>query len=71
VIPELNEAQRRRAIDGALHEAAKLGVTSVQDMREDYGDLGVYAQLLREGKLTVRLYAAPPIAAVEDQAKLG
>jgi predicted amidohydrolase YtcJ len=71
VIPAPTAAQRRRAIEGALHEAAKLGVTSVQDMREDYGDLGVYAQLLREGKLTVRLYAAPPIAAVEDQARLG
>ena len=71
VIPEPTAAQRRRAIEGALHEAAKLGVTSVQDMREDYGDLSVYAQLLREGKLTVRLYAAPPIATVEDQARLG
>jgi predicted amidohydrolase YtcJ len=71
MIPELNEAQRRRAIEGALHEAAKLGVTSVQDMREDYADLSVYAQLLREGKLTVRLYGVPPIAAVEDQARLG
>jgi predicted amidohydrolase YtcJ len=71
VIPELTAAQRRRNIEGALHAAASLGVTSVQDMREDYGDLAVYAQLLREGKLTVRLYGAPPIAAVEDQAKLG
>jgi predicted amidohydrolase YtcJ len=71
VIPEPTAVQRRRAIEGALHEAAKLGVTSVQDMREDYADLSVYAQLLREGKLTVRLYAAPPIAAVEDQARLG
>jgi predicted amidohydrolase YtcJ len=71
VIPEPTAAQRRRAIEGALHEAASLGVTSVQDMREDYGDLAVYAQLLRERKLTVRLYAAPPIAAVEDQARLG
>jgi predicted amidohydrolase YtcJ len=71
VIPKPTSDQRRRAIEGALHEAASKGVTSVQDMREDYGDLGVYAQLLREGKLTVRLYAAPPIAAVEDQARLG
>jgi predicted amidohydrolase YtcJ len=71
VIPAPNEAQRRRAIEGALRAAASLGVTSVQDMREDYGDLAVYAQLLREGKMTVRLYGAPPIAAVEDQAKLG
>lgn len=31
--------QRRRAIDDALREAAMRGVTSVQDMNLDYGDL--------------------------------
>jgi predicted amidohydrolase YtcJ len=71
VIPEPTPAQRRRAIEGALREAAARGVTSVQDMREDYADLAMYALLLREGKLTVRLYAAPPVKAVDDQARLG
>jgi hypothetical protein len=71
VIPDPTPAQRRRAIEGALKEAASHGVTSVQDMREDYGNLAVYSALLREGKLTVRLYAAPPIANVEDEARLG
>jgi predicted amidohydrolase YtcJ len=71
VQPPLNAAQRRRAIDAALHEAAMRGVTSVQDMSLDYGDLAVYSQLLGEGKLTVRVYGAPLIATVEDQAKLG
>ena len=71
VIPEPTAAERRQAIEGALREAASHGVTSVQDMREEYADFAVYAELLREGKLSVRLYAAPPIAAVEDQAKLG
>ncbi|HEY2781184.1 MAG TPA: amidohydrolase [Steroidobacteraceae bacterium] len=69
--PPLNFAQRRRAIGSALHEAAKRGVTSVQDMSLDYGDLAVYSQMLREDKLTVRVYGAPLIANVEDQAKLG
>ena len=69
--PPLNFAQRRRAIDSALHEAAMRGVTSVQDMSLDYGDLAVYSQLQQEGKLTVRVYGAPLIANVEDQAKLG
>jgi predicted amidohydrolase YtcJ len=69
--PPLSFAQRRRAIDAALHEAAMRGVTSVQDMSLDYGDLAVYAQLKAEDKLSVRIYGAPLIANVEDQAKLG
>jgi predicted amidohydrolase YtcJ len=71
VAPPPSPAQRRRAIENALHWAARLGVTSVQDMSLDYGDLSVYSQLLREGKLSVRLYGAPLIAKVEDQAQLG
>ena len=70
-IPAPTHAQRRRAIENGLKEAARLGVTSVQDMSEDYGDLSVFAELLRENKLTVRVYGAPLIAHVEDQAKLG
>lgn len=69
--PPLNYAQRRRAIDAALREAAMRGVTSVQDMALDYGDLAVYSQLEADGKFTVRMYGAPLIANVEDQAKLG
>jgi predicted amidohydrolase YtcJ len=69
--PPLNFAQRRRAIEAALSEAAMRGVTSVQDMSLDYGDLAVYSQLQAEDKLTVRVYGAPLIAGVEDQAKLG
>lgn len=71
VAPPLTWAQRRRALDSALHEAAQRGVTSVQDMNLDYGDLSLYSQLLEQGKLTVRVYAAPPISKVEDQAQLG
>jgi predicted amidohydrolase YtcJ len=71
VAPPPSPAQRRHAIETSLHWAAKLGVTSVQDMSLDYGDLSVYSQLLREGKLSVRLYGAPLIATVEDQAQLG
>jgi predicted amidohydrolase YtcJ len=69
--PPLNFAQRLRAITSALHEAAMRGVTSVQDMALDYGDLAVFSQLQAEDKLTVRVYGAPLIAAVEDQAKFG
>jgi predicted amidohydrolase YtcJ len=71
VTPVPTAAQRRRIIENALHEAASHGVTSVQDMTLDYGDLAVYSQLLREGNLTVRFYGAPPIEKISDQAKLG
>jgi predicted amidohydrolase YtcJ len=71
VIPARSHAERRRAIEDAEHEAARLGVTSIQDMSLDYGDLAVYAELLREGKLTLRVYGAPLIATVEDQSRLG
>ena len=77
-IPPPSAAQRRRAIEGAMRHAASLGVTSVQNMADDYADVGVYgdiaiyAELLRKGKLTVRVYVAPPlIAGAEDLAKLG
>lgn len=69
--PPLNSDQRRRAIERAMGEAAMRGVTSVQDMAMDYGDLAVYSQLLDEGKLTVRVYGAPLITRVQDQAQLG
>ena len=57
---------RERAARAASH-----GVTSVQDMSLDYGDLRVYSQLLGKGNSRVRLYGAPPIDKVTDQAKLG
>jgi len=71
VIPPLNHQQRRRAIERGLKEAASRGVTSVQDLVIDYATLAVFSELEREGKLTVRVYAVPPISAVEDIAKLG
>ena len=71
VVPPLTLAQRRLALEGALREAARRGVTSVQDMTLNYGDLSAYSQLLDQGKLTVRVYAAPPVSKVEDQAQLG
>lgn len=70
-VPPLDAAQRRRAIERAMQEAAYHGVTSIQDMSLDYADLAVYSQLLNEKKLNVRVYGAPLITKVEDQAQLG
>lgn len=71
VIPPLSHDQRLRIVKRALAYAASVGVTSVQHMVADYDDIAVYAELLQRGELTTRIYAAPLITQVDDQAKLG
>ena len=71
VMPAPSHAQRRAAIERALQQAAAVGVTSVQDMNAAYADIDVYSELLAERRLTVRIYAVPTIAAVEDLARIG
>jgi predicted amidohydrolase YtcJ len=70
-VPPLSHDQRRHAIERALAHAASLGVTSVQHMNPDYADIAIYSELLDEGKLTTRIYAAPLIPQVDDQIKIG
>ncbi len=53
-VPPLTLAQRRRAIELALAEAARFGVTSMQD-NSSWDDFLVYEQLKKEGKLTARI----------------
>jgi predicted amidohydrolase YtcJ len=71
VIPPLSHEQRLRAARRALEHAASVGVTSVQNMDPDYADIAAYAELLQNGELTTRIYAAPLIDQVEDQVKIG
>jgi predicted amidohydrolase YtcJ len=72
VIPPMSHAQRLRAARRAMLHAAAVGVTSVQNMSAAYADIAVYAELLDQGELTTRIYAAPLITqAVDDQAKIG
>ena len=71
VIPLPTRDVRARAIRAALAHAARLGVTSVQEMNPDAEDVSVYAELLERGELTARLYEAPPIATVADWTKVG
>jgi len=71
VIPPTSHEERRRIVKRALAYAASVGVTSVQDMVPDYQDIAVYAELLQRAELTARIYAAPLITEVNDQAKLG
>lgn len=53
-IPPPSPAQRRKAIELVLAEAAEWGLTSAQD-NSDWEDFLVYDELLREGKLTLRI----------------
>src|SRR5215468_12563405 len=71
VIPPISHDQRMRIVKRALAYAASVGVTSVQHMEADYEDIAVYAELQRRAELTTRIYAAPLITNVDDQAKLG
>lgn len=71
VIPASTHDQRRHAIERALGHAASLGVTSVQHMNPEYADIAIYNELLDEGKLTTRIYAAPLITQTDDQVKIG
>ncbi len=70
-VPALTHDPRRHAIVRALEHAASVGVTSVQNMNPDYADMAIYNELLDEGKLTTRIYAAPLITQVDDQVKIG
>jgi len=71
IVPPLSHEQRLHAVKRALAHAASLGVTSVQDMNPEYADIAVYSELLQSGELTTRIYAAPLITQVDDQAKIG
>ncbi len=61
--PKLSEKEShdrdKQAVILAMKEAARFGVTSVHDL--DY-KIGIFKELLDEGKLTVRVYAGVPLA---------
>jgi predicted amidohydrolase YtcJ len=56
VIPPFTFAEKMEYLQAATDYAASLGVTSVQDMSAG-ADVGVYQELLRQGKLKTRVYA--------------
>lgn len=55
VIPEPSFQERLEAAQAATDHAASLGVTSVTDVSAGT-DVGVYQELLRQGKLKTRIY---------------
>jgi predicted amidohydrolase YtcJ len=69
-IPSPSNAQRRRAAELALEDAARWGITSAQD-NSDWEDFLTYEQMEKEGKLTLRIAEWLPFdAPVEQLAKM-
>src|SRR5260370_29128657 len=67
-IPPPTPAQRRRALELALQDAAQSGITSAQDNSE-WEDFLTYEQMEKEGKLTLRISEWLPFDAPLDQLK--
>lgn len=61
VVPTLNAAQRRRALEDALAYMASFGVTSVQDVMTEWDTVELYEAMGREGALTARIFSLPVV----------
>ena len=70
VVPDSSFAEKLAAASAATNHAARLGVTSVQDMSAG-DDVGVYQTLLDRGELKTRIYGASPLPRWERLAATG
>ena len=69
-IPEPSFEEKLAAARAATAHAARLGVTSVQDMSAG-ADVAVYQTLLERGELKTRVYAVAPLPAWERLRSVG
>ena len=60
-IPDFSFEQKLEAAQAATDYVSSLGVTSVQDMSAG-ADVGVYQELMRQGKLKTRVYGCSPLS---------
>lgn len=60
-IPAFSFEEKLEGAQAATDHAASLGITSVQDMSAGV-DVGVYQELMRQGKLKTRVYACSPLS---------
>ena len=67
--PEPTDAEYDQALSAALVEAARAGVTSIQDI-SGWRDYAAYARFREAGRLTVRVYARTPMRSWKRQAEL-
>ena len=70
VIPPSTFEEKLEAARAATNHAARLGVTSVQDMSAGV-DVGVYQTLLDRGELKTRIYAVWPLPSWDRLARTG
>jgi hypothetical protein len=70
VIPAPSFEEKLAAARAATNHAARLGVTSVQDMSAGV-DVGVYQTLLDRGELKTRIYAVWPLPGWDRLARTG
>jgi predicted amidohydrolase YtcJ len=70
VLPQPTAADRLEALRAAIHEAQRLGVTSVQNAGGSPDDLAVYDELRASGDLQVRVYAALSVTARTTPAEM-
>lgn len=70
VKPSDSFEEKLTAARAATNHAAKLGVTSIQDMSAG-ADVGIYQALLDRGELKTRIYAVAPLPAWERLAQTG
>ena len=71
VIPGQSKAELRMAIEAAMAEAKRVGVTSLQDMNLNPANLRIYQELILENKMTVRIYGHWQIAQWQRLSNLG
>ena len=73
VIPRPSEAEYREALDAGLAHAARLGVTTLQDMCYDPGEIGIrlLAEYARDGRLTARFTCQGWLASWEEESRGG
>lgn len=69
IIPEPSPAEQELALKAALDEAARLGVTSIQDI-SSWSHFELYKQFRETGRLTLRVYARTPMSSWKKQAEI-
>ncbi|HEY0006518.1 MAG TPA: amidohydrolase [Pyrinomonadaceae bacterium] len=70
VVPESSFEEKLAAARAATEHAARLGVTSVQDVSAG-NDVGIYQLLLARGELKTRIYAVSPLPDWERLGRTG